>query len=345
MKALLKLQKGEGNVEIQEVGEPKPLANEVMIEVEAAGICGSDVHIYHDDIKIPLRLPVIMGHELSGVVAQVGANVRSIEAGDAVTSETAARVCGVCRYCRTGNYNLCPDRLGLGYWINGAFAKYCVVPEERVHKLPPGVDFSSAALCEPLSCCVHGVIELTGVTSGDVVVVTGPGTIGLLTLQLAKTEGGQVIMCGTSQDKQRLKLAEDLGANFVVNLQEDDPAKIIDDLSRGRGADVVFECSGAPEAASFGLDVVRKQGKYTQIGLFGGPIEIDFEKIAYKEIKLTGSFSQKWTAWELALRLLSQDRVKTKPLISDVLPLTRWKEGFEKHEEKSGVKILMTPAD
>jgi len=136
-----------------------------------------------------------------------------------------------------------------------------------------------------------------------------------------------------------------LGADFVVNVQKDDPVEIVNDLTQGYGADVVLECSGAPGAANFGLEVVRKQGKYTQIGLFGRPIEIDFEKIAYKEIKVTGSFSQRWTAWELALKLLSQGKVKTKSLVSDVLPLTQWREGFKKHEEKSGVKILLTPVD
>jgi len=286
-----------------------------------------------------------MGHEFSGIVTEVGKNVKAVRVGDAVTSETAASVCGVCRYCKTGNYNLCPHRLGIGYWINGAFTKYCVVPQERVHKLPKNVDFVSAAVCEPLSCCVHGVVELTGVTAGDVVLITGPGAIGLLTLQVAKAEGGRIIMCGTSQDQERLKLAQELGADVVINIEKEDVSKVINHLTNGYGADVVFECSGSPKAVDFGLYKVRKQGKYTQIGLFGKPIEVDFEKVAYKEIKLTGSFSQKWTAWELALKLLSQGKIKTKPLVSDILPITRWKEGFEKHEKKAGIKIILTPAD
>jgi len=341
----MKLKKGEGNVEIENIPEPFPGSEEVKIEVKAAGICGSDIHIYHDDIKIPVKPPVVMGHEFSGIVTEVGKNVTEIKVGDAVTSETAASVCGVCRYCRTGNYNLCPHRLVIGYWINGAFTRYCVVPKERIHKLPKNVDFISAAMYEPLSCCVHGVIELTGVTVGDVVVITGPGAIGLLTLQIAKAEGGRIVMCGTFQDQKRLKLAQELGADVIVDIQKENASEIISDLTGGYGADVVFECSGAPKAANFGLDAVRKQGKYTQIGLLGRPIEVDFEKIAYKEIKLTGSFSQKWTDWELALKLLSQGKIKTKPLVSDILPITRWKEGFKKHEEKTGIKIILTPIE
>ena len=345
MKALMKLRKGDGNVEIQEICEPSPDSGEVKIAVKAAGICGSDIHIYHDDIRIPVKPPVVMGHEFSGIVAEVGKNVKKVKVGDAVTSETAASVCGVCRYCRTGNYNLCPHRLTMGYWINGAFAKYCVVPKERIHKLPKNVDLISAAMCEPLSCCIHGVIEITGVTAGNVVVITGPGAIGLLTLQIAKAEGGRVVMCGTSQDQKRLKIARELGANVTVDVQKENASEIISELTGGYGADVVFECSGAAKAANFGLSVVRKQGKYTQIGLFGKPIEIDFEKIAYKEVKLTGSFSQKSTSWELALRLLSEGKINTESLVSDILPITRWKEGFKKHEEKAGVKIIFTPVN
>lgn len=260
MKALIKLRKGDGNVEIHDAPEPVTGSGEVKIEVKATGICGSDIHIYHDDIKIPVKPPVIIGHEFSGIVTEVGENVKEIRVGDAVTSETAVSVCGVCRYCRTGNYNLCPHRLGIGYWINGAFTKYCVVPRERVHKLPKDVDFISAAMCEPLACCIHGVIELTGVTAGDVVVITGPGAIGLLTLQIAKAEGGKVGICGTSQDQKRLKLARGLGADVIVNIQKENADQIISDLTNGYGADVIFECSGNPKAANFGLDMVEKTG-------------------------------------------------------------------------------------
>jgi L-iditol 2-dehydrogenase len=343
MRGVVKYKRGEGNMEIQEVPEPRPDPNEVKIEVKAAGICGSDIHIYHDDIKIPIKTPVVVGHEFSGIIAELGENVKHLKVGERVTSETAASVCGLCQYCRTGHYNLCSSRLGIGYWINGAFTKYCVVPQERVHPLPGNVDFISGALCEPLACCVHGVIELTNIHAGDWVAITGPGPIGLLSLQIAKAEGGKTIVLGVSKDAERLTLAKNLGADRVMNIQKEDPLEIMMGLTGDTGADVVLECSGVPSAAEMGLTLVKKMGRYTQIGLFGRPIEIDFEKIAYKELKVAGTFSQKWTAWKKALDLLAQGKINVRPLVSHILPISDWKQGFKIQEEKGGMKVVLTP--
>lgn len=343
MKAVVKFKKGEGNIEVRDVQEPKVAPDEVKIEVKAAGICGTDIHIYHEEFKS--NPPVILGHEFCGIIAEIGENVAEFKVGERVTAETAAKVCGQCRFCRTGNYNLCPERLGLGYGVNGAFTRYCIVRKEIVHRLPDNVDFVSGALCEPLSCTVHGVIEQTGVTAGNVVLITGPGAIGLLSLQLSKVEGGLVVVLGLSVDKERLNLAKKLGADIVMDIQEGNPEEAIQDLTNGYGADVVLECSGASSAAQLGLKLVKKRGKYTQMGLFGKPIDIDFEQIAYKELQVTGFFSQKWTAWEQALKLLGQGKVQTKPLVTKELPITEWKKGFEALEKKEGVKTVLHPVE
>jgi L-iditol 2-dehydrogenase len=343
MKALVKYSKGEGNIEIREMPEPYPGPGEVKIEVKAAGICGTDIHIYHEEFKS--NPPVILGHEFCGAIAEVGENVTDFKAGDRVTSETAARVCGKCLYCKTGNYNLCPERLGLGCGLNGAFTKYCVVRQELVHFLPDNVDFISGALCEPLSCTIHGVIDQTHISAGDIVAITGPGAIGLLSLQLSKLAGAFVIILGLSADKHRLSLAKKLGADVIVNVEEEDPEKIIKKLSKGYGADVILECSGAPAAAELGLKLVRKRGQYTQMGLFGRPIHIDFEQIAYKELQVSGFVSQNWTTWERALNLLGEGKIQTRPLVTDILPITDWKKGFEKFEKKKGIKIILLPVE
>lgn len=343
MKAVVKFKKGEGNIEIQEVDEPTTGSNEVKIEVKAAGICGTDIHIYHDEFKS--NPPVILGHEFCGIIAEVGDNVTGFKVGDRVTAETAAKICGKCLYCKTGNYNLCSERLGLGYGLNGAFTKYCVVRKEIVHFLPDNVDFISGALCEPLSCAVHGALEQTNILLGDVVMITGPGAIGLLALQLSKLAGGFVVVLGLSADKERLSFAKKLGADIVINIEEENPEEIIKKISKGYGADVVLECSGAPAAAELGLKLVRKRGQYTQMGLFGRPINIDFEKIAYKELQVTGFISQNWQSWERALRLLEQGKMQIRPLVTDILPITNWKKGFEKFEKKKGIKIILLPVE
>jgi L-iditol 2-dehydrogenase len=345
MKALVKYARGEGNMEIREVPEPFAEANQVKIEVKAAGICGSDVHIYHDEIDIPMEPPFVVGHEFCGIVAEVGAGVTSWHTGDRVTSETAFSVCERCEYCRTGHYNLCKERKGIGFWFDGAFTNYVVVPEKRVHHLPDTVDFISGALCEPLSVVTHGVIELSHIEAGDTVLVSGMGAIGLLAAQVARSQGGKVILSGTPADTSRFEVAKALGFEELINIHDQDLSEYIDDTTLGIGVDVVLECSGAPEAARSGLEVIKKQGRFAQIGLFGKPIELNFEAIAYKELSVSGSFSQRWTAWEMSLRLLERGMVKTRPLVTDVYPISDWQEAFRKFEKKESIKVILKPLE
>ena len=343
MKAVVKYAHGKGNVELRDVPEPSPGPDEVMIEVKAAGICGSDIHIFDEDIKLPIRPPVIIGHEFSGVVAEVGSSVTKWKPGDRVTSETSAHVCGECLPCRTGNYNVCAEKRLIGYWFNGAFAKYCVVPSRLVHKLPDNVSFLAGALCEPLACCVNGVIEKTRILPGDVVVIAGPGPIGLLSLQIAKSQGATVVLCGLSQDEKRLKLGEELGADLIINVEEEDPFQTVLKMTNGAGADVFLECSGSPNAVRMGFRLVRRMGQYTQLGLTGRSLSLDFDLVAYKEIVVRGMLGQRWTSWNRGLKMLSKGLVKTEPLISDVLPLSQWEIGFQKFRRKEGIKIILKP--
>lgn len=342
MKGIVKYAKGEGNVELREVAETPPAPNQVKIEVKASGICGSDLHIYHDHIKIPIRPPVVIGHEFSGVVVEKGGEVGDeIKVGDRVTGEPSIEICGKCRYCRSEYYNLCSDRKVLGYWFNGCFARYCNIT--FVHKLPDNVSFEAGAMTELLACCVHGVIEQTVVSAGDFAVITGPGPVGLLAAQVALAEGAVVMVCGTSVDADRLKLAEELGVHYTLDIEQHNPLKRVQELTEGYGADVVLECAGAPAASRLALDLVRKQGKYTQIGLFGRPIEIDFEKIVFKEIQVTGAVSQRRPAWKRALSLMGRGVIQSEKLISHRFPLDEWKKAFDLFERKEGIKLMLIP--
>lgn len=342
MKAVVKVQKGVGNVEYREVPEPKPKADEVKVEVKAAGVCGTDIHIYHDRFRN--NPPVILGHEFSGVVVEVGENVKDFKVGDRVTAEAPARICGTCAYCRVGNYNLCSNRLGVGWGVNGCFAKYFTVEEKMTHKLPDNISFKAGALCEPLACVIHG-IELTEIAGEELVVVAGPGPIGLLALQAAKAEGAKVLVSGTSVDKDRLTLAKELGADYVVNVEEQDLIAEVRNLTKGYGADVVLECSGSQASVNTCFELIKKGGKYTQVGLFGRPITIDFEKVATKELKVTGVQSQRWTAWERALKLLEAGKIKLEPLVSGEYSMADWEKAFQAFESKQGLKIVMYPEE
>jgi len=342
MKGIVKYKLGDGYMELREVEEKPPEPNQIKVEVKAAGICGSDLHIYHNDIQFTILPPVVVGHEFSGVVVEKGSEIGpEISIGDRVTGEPTISCCGVCRYCRTGLFHLCGSRKILGYSADGCFSRYCNV--SKFHRLPENVSFKAGALTEPLACCVHGVSDQTGVSAGDITVVTGPGPIGLLTAMAAKAEGGIVIVCGTNRDEERLEKAKECGIPYTVNIDESDPVDLVLELTGGLGADIVFECSGFPAAADTALEVLRKRGKYTQIGLFGKPVNVDFVKIAYKELEVRGAVSQQWTAWEKSLFLMARGKVLNETLISHEFPLSEWEEAFRRAEHKEGMKILLIP--
>ena len=340
MKAVVKAQRGVGNVVYQEMPEPTPGPDEVKVEVVAAGVCGTDIHIFHDRFRY--NPPVILGHEFSGVVVEVGKDVNDFKVGDRITAEAPARFCGTCDYCRVGNYNLCSNRIGLGWGVNGCFAKYVVVEAKMSHKIPENISFKAAALCEPLACVVHG-LELTEVASHQLVVVAGPGPIGLLTMQAAKAEGAKVVVIGTTVDEERLSKAKELGADLTINVQTTDVVQQIRDITSGYGADVVFECSGNNASVNTCFDLIKKGGKYTQVGLFGKQITIDFEKVATKELKVTGVQSQRWTAWDRALKMLAAGKIRLEPLVSSEFSMKDWEKAFQAFESKSGLKIVMYP--
>lgn len=343
MKAVVKTQRGEGHVEYIDFPEPEPWPGTVKIQVKATGICGTDLHIFRDEF--PSFPPVVLGHEFGGQIVALGQGVKNFQVGDNVMSELPVGLCGNCRFCKTGYPNLCPNRKGLGWSANGSFAKYMIAEEQMLHHIPDGLGYDEAALCEPMAVAAYGVIELTGVQAGDIVYVSGPGPIGLLTAQAAKAEGALVVIGGVAADNKRLALAHELNIDRVINVEEEEPVTVLQDLTQGLGADVVFECSGAEAAAAQCLNAVRKGGKYTQMGLFGKPIQLDFDQVVVKEVRVQGVFSSNWRSWDRALRLVSQGRVRLKPLISHSFPLSEWRQAFDLLWRREGLKVLLFPED
>jgi L-iditol 2-dehydrogenase len=343
MRALCKTAPGSGHVELRDLPRPRPSPDEVLIRVKAAGICGSDLHIYDGEAPATLIPPVVMGHELAGVVEETGRDARDFTMGERVTAEPTYSACGHCPCCREGFYNLCGERRVLGYAADGAFAELIRVPRASVHRLPANVDFIAGSLTEPLACCVHGLLEGVGAAEDELAVVIGPGAIGLIALQVLRSAGVRVIVAGTAVDAERLSLARTFGAEAAIDVSREDVRLAVREAGDGAGADLVVECSGAEQAAELGLDLARKRGRYLQMGLFGRPIRLDFSKVALKELRVTGSFAQKRSAWRTALDLMARERVRLAPLATDILPLERWEEGFQKFRDKKGVKIILTP--
>ncbi len=344
MKAIVKYGEGKGFVELRDVPEPEPGPGEVRIKVAFAGVCASDLHILNYDIAITIKPPVVMGHEFSGVIDKLGRGVEGWRVGDRVVAEANYRVCGTCRYCTSGFYHLCGNREVLGYWHDGVFAPYTIVPAVRLHALPPEISFQQGALIEPIACVVAGVCELITVREGDLVLVTGPGTIGLAALQIAKAAGARVICAGTAQDERRLKTAVTLGADFIVNVEKEDMGKRLSELSSGKGVDTAIECAGDGRAVSSCIAALRKQGQYLQLGLMGRRIELDFDSIAFKQLHVTGSVSSRDVSWHRTIELIQRGEVTPEALVSDVLPLEEWEDAFRMHTEKKQFKILFEPS-
>ena len=343
MKAIVKYAKEPGNMEIREVEEPKPAAGQIKIKVTAAGICGSDLHIYDSDIAIPVRPPVTVGHEFSGVIAELGEGVEGFEVGERVVSETAFSYCGVCEACREGYYNLCPDRKTLGYWYNGIFTNYTVVPAGRVHRIPDTVDDVSAALTEPLACVCHAVFDLTKISPTDLVLISGPGPIGLMTMQVVRAHGARVLVSGTDADTERLELARKLGAEYTINVQQESLSDRVNELTGGKGVDVVMECSGSKAGINAGLHVIKRRGYFTQIGMGAPEIPFYVEALNYREPHVTGSLGSRKANWEQALDLLARGKVKVDEIANVRLPMEQWEKAFGMFRRKEGGKFILTP--
>jgi len=343
MQAIVKYQIGDGFIGLRDVPEPEPGPGEIKIAVQAAGICGSDLHIWHGDIEIPVKPPVVLGHEFSGVVSELGAGVSGLEVGQRVTAENSHSVCGRCEYCMTGYYNLCAGRLATGYAFDGAFASHVVVPAHRVHRLPDNVDFHTGALSDPSACAYRAVCEMGQVGPGDVVLILGVGSMGLFSTQYARLSGARVVLGGTPADAARLEIGRKLGADFTIDVTQPDAEKAILDYTGRGGIDVVLECSGAPAAARMGLNLIKKRGRYVLVGIVGRAFELDFDQVLYKELLVKGMFSHIYQAWEKAIALAAQGLIQTEPLITDVLPLSEWETGFRRFAERKAIKVLFEP--
>ncbi|MHB1314664.1 MAG: zinc-dependent alcohol dehydrogenase [Christensenellales bacterium] len=343
MKALVKYETGPYKVKMMDREIPAPGFGQVRIIVRYVGICGTDIHLYKDDGGYKSNPPVTLGHEFSGVVDAVGEGVDPSYIGGKVVSETYYITCGSCFYCQSGHKNLCPDRQSIGSGVDGAMAEYVIVPVLNIHLIPDNVSLQEAAMMEPLACCVQAVLEKGGIRAGDRVLVTGPGAIGLMCLQIAAIAGARVVVAGMKKDAKRLQLALTLGAERVVYSDDEGAKDLLRSLFAPHGADVVFECSGAGAAINMALEAVRKGGRYVQVGLTGRPTTLDMNRITLKELDVAGTFAQKTVWWVRSLELLSHKKVDLESIISDIRPFEQWQEAFDLYERGEGLKFLLVP--
>lgn len=338
MKALMKTQRGPGFVELRDVEPPKPGPGEVLIEVKACGVCGTDIHVLHDEF--PYWPPVILGHEFSGQVVEAGAGVTAYKVGDRVVGEPHTQACGRCYLCRTGNIQICAAKRSPGWGIDGAFTRYLKMPELLLHRIPENVSYETAAVVEPAANTVHDVIERAKVEAGDFAVVVGPGPIGLLAAMTARAGGARrVAVIGAPQDEAvRLKKARELGFETFVE------SGAVLEMTGGIGADLVIECSGSAGGIASAIDLVRKKGRVCAIGLTGKPsIPFPWDRAAFKVCDLIFNLSTSYTSWDRTINLVAAGALAIDRVISHKLPLSEWRHGFDEIEAQRALKVLLIP--
>ena len=343
MKALLLTEYSK--LEMAELPVPEPAAHEVLIRVEACGICGSDVHGYDGSSgrRIP---PIVMGHEAAGTIEKVGSAVSSYKKGDRVTFDSTI-YCGECEYCKKGLMNLCGNREVLGvstpeFRRAGAFADFVVVPALVLYALPPTVSFAEAAMVEPLSVAVHAV-AVSDIAKGSTALVVGAGMIGLLVMQSLKVAGcSQIIV--SDIDDTRLKLARDLGATATINAKTSDAVAEVKKLTNGAGVDTALEAVGSTPTIKAAIESVKRGGTVTLIGNISPTAEIPLQAVVSRQIRLQGSAASAGEYPE-AIDLIARGAVTVKPLITAVAPLEDGAQWFTRlhNREANLMKIVLNP--
>ena len=332
-------------LEFEDVPDPDVGPDDVLIEVKACGICGSDVHGVDGSTgrRIP---PLIMGHEAAGVIARVGENVAGWQAGDRVTFDSTI-YCGMCHFCRRGEINLCDNRRVLGvscdeYRQHGAFAQYVAVPQHILYRLPEGLSFERAATVEPLSIAFHAV-HRAPIRLNDTAVVVGTGMIGLLIVQTLRAAGcGRII--AVDLDQGRLDLARKLGADMALKSDRVDVVAEVLDHTDGRGADVAFEVVGLDPTLKLGIQCLRKGGALTLVGNLSPTTELLLQTVVTRELTLNGSCAS-CGEYPACLGMMARGTIDMAPLISAVAPLAEGKSWFDRlyRGDSELLKVMLTP--
>lgn len=339
MKALQKFADGKDGMAIRDVPEPAVGPTDLLIEVGAVGICGSDLHVWRDEAEH--ARPVTLGHEYSGVVIGKGDHVdASWHLGD--------RICG--------DLETLEGRIGVH--VNGAYAPRLALPQQLAHHLPDNLSFAEGALIEQVTCMSHAAMYRSRIQPADFVVILGPGPIGLTLLQIVRLYTPRAVMVtGLKSDARRLSKARELGADYTY-YSEDDPVAEVLRLTGGAGADVVLDCTGGDESITQATRMAKNGGWITVIGLWGHDLrQVNLDRVPYNNLTVRGSWgwagmevadqavrmATGWHSWERALKIMAMGKLQLEPIITRRIRLEEWREAFERLEAKQEIKVMMYP--
>lgn len=321
-----------GDVGLVDWPEPTARPGHVVLRVKAAGVCGTDLHIFRNEYKT--TPPVVLGHEVCGVVEETGDGVDKSLNGKRFVAETFFETCQICQYCRNGRTNLCLKRKSIGSHVNGAMASFVEVPEKNLHPIPDKLSDEAASLSELVACVTNSMFDKTSyVEPGHRVLVIGPGAIGLIAAQIARVQGADVTLRGTPRDVERLDLGQKLG--FRIN---DTGTSMSED-----SFDVVVECSGNGHGYSDAISFAARGGHIAQMGLSGKSASLPTDLICYKELTITAGFASTPRSWQRAMRILDSGVLDLELLVTDKVPLLEWRSAFDRSFAAEGVKYVLSP--
>jgi threonine dehydrogenase-like Zn-dependent dehydrogenase len=318
--------------------------DDALIKVKAAGVCGTDLHIYDDEFAY--WPPVTLGHEFAGVVEGIGKNVKNVKIGDRVVAEPHAEACMVCDLCRRGYWQICPEKRSPGWGQNGAFTDYLTMPAKLLHKIPENLSFKVAALIEPLAVAVNYVCERVKIMAQDTVVVVGAGPIGILSAFAARENGaGHVIVLGVDADEAlRFPVALELGADRVINVLKEDALAVISQMTDEKMADVVIEASGNEKGIQTAINAVRKLGRLCVVGLTGKPdVRVNWDTAQKKMLDVYFNMSTNYTSWDRAIAIAANTRMDLTKLITHYESIENWESVFQDLRTGKGIKALFIP--
>lgn len=326
------------NVEMRDIERPTIGADDVLLEVAAVGVCGSDLHQWTADHGWPVNYPVVLGHEFAGTVVELGKGVTGWREGDRGVSETAAVIDLNSPLTKQGLYNLDPTRKGFGYGVNGAMTRFVRVPARCLHHIPDALPFEKAGLTEP--CCVayNATVMNGSIKPGDRVVVLGPGPIGLLCAAIARLQGAEVALVGLERDRVRLDIGVQYGCTAIT-----DGLDAWVKQGDGLGVDGVIDAVGISASLKTALDIVRPAGWVSKVGWGKQPCDFSLDPLVQKNVTLKGSFSHNWPIWERVIRLLTTGALDVQKIIGGVWPLEQWHEAFETMHSGKIAKAVLKP--
>jgi L-iditol 2-dehydrogenase len=342
VKALVK-RTGARVLQLEDVPDPVPGPEDVVVDVAAVGICGTDVHILND--AYAHADPLVPGHELVGRIAAVGERVEGWSEGQRVVSELHTGADRDCPICRSGNPQICPRKRALGTWIDGGFAERVKLPAWLLHAVPDGVSDLAATLVEPAACSLHGMLERGRIEEGDRVLVAGHGPIGLLGAQIAQAAGAaQVILTGRSRKgTTRLDAARRLGVDVIDSDREDVAARVLE-LTGGDGVDVAVEAAGSQATVWDCIGACRPGGRVIVLGLAGRPsIEFPMDLALVRDLDVHFSFSSKDSSWRRVLDLSAAGRLGDEAFVTHRFDLHDWDEAFAATAGGQAVKVVLHP--